>query len=427
MLNILKNYTKKSILAVLDQGAFSGSGLFLNIMLARWLSPESYGAFVVAYSFLILLQSFYAGVFYEPITIFGSGKYKDIFFRYMAFIVYGHLGVSVFLLIIFGVLLQLFFKDSPLGHAFLGLGISMPFILLFNIVRRSFYVDLRPAKAALNSLIYFFCILLATSVLNSYGWLSPFNVFLSMAFTSGFISLFFLKYRRIQWCKGESKLSFREVLTEHFKYGRWTVGTHLLNWVPTNIYFIVFPIFIGLRSAGALRAMLNFALPVLHLVGAWNLLFLPVISRKFSQKNIGSLHKSVELYTAFILVFTIAYWIMLILTGDYLKDFLYKGKYEDLSGLFWLIGSLPLLYAVSMPRSYALRAIERPDKVFLSSGITALSVVIGLALAIFWGLKGAIVGLIISALICCLCIFGFYWKSINIYFRQKQDIPITNV
>ncbi len=426
MLNILKNYTKKSIFAVFDQGAFSGSGLFLNIMLARWLSPESYGAFVVAYSFFILLQSLYAGVFYEPITILGSGKYKDNFLRYMAFIVYGHLGISVFLLIIFGVLLQLFFKDSPLGHAFLGLGISMPFILLFNIIRRSFYVDLRPDKAALNSFAYFLGILLVSSALNSYDRLSPFSVFMSMAFVSGFISLFFLKYQCIQWCRGKSKLLFREVLTEHFKYGRWAVGAHLLNWVPTNLYFIIFPIYIGLGSTGALRAMLNFALLVLHIIGALNLLFLPVISRKFSERNIDSLHKSVRLYTAFILIFTTAYWIMLILVGDYLKNFLYNGKYEDISGLFWLIGSLPLLYAISMPRSYALRAMEHPNKVFLSSAITALSVVIGLALAVFWGLKGAIVGLIISALIYCLCNFSFYWKSINLYFRQKQNITITN-
>lgn len=427
MLNILKNYAKKSIFAVLDQAAFSGSTLFLNIMLARWLNPESYGAFVVAYSFLVLFQSLYTAVFNEPITILGSGKYKDNFLRYMAFIVYGHLGISVFLLIIFGVLLRLLFKDSPLGHAFGGLGISMPFILLFNIIRRSFYVDLQPDKAALNSVVYFSCILLGTSILNSYGKLSPFNVFLSMAFISGFISLFFLKYQCIQWSKGESKLSCREVLTAHFKYGRWTIGAHLLNWVPTNMYFIVFPIFIGLSSTGALRAMLNFALLILHLVGALNLLFLPIISRKFSERNIDSLHKSVRLYTAFILIFTTAYWIMLVLAGDYLKDFLYNDKYESISGLFWLIGSLPLLYAISMPRSYALRAMGHVQKVFLSSAITALSVVAGIVLAIFWELKGAIIGLIISALICCLCIFSFYWKSINFYFRRKHDIAITNI
>ena len=118
---------------------------------------------------------------------------------------------------------------------------------------------------------------------------------------------------------------------------------------------------------------------------------------------------------------------MLILVGDYLRDFLYNEKYENISGLFWLIGSLPLLYAISTPRSYALRVMGHPNKVFVSSAITALSVVVGIVLAVFWGLKGAIVGLMISALVCCLCIFGFYQKSINVYFRQKSDIPITNI
>ncbi len=133
------------------------------------------------------------------------------------------------------------------------------------------------------------------------------------------------------------------------------------------------------------------------------------------------------LIIAFILAITITYWVTLILAGDYLKDLLYKGKYEELYGLFWLIGSLPLLYAISMPRSYALRAMEHPDKVFLSSGITALSAPIGLMFTALWGLQGAIAGLLISALVCCLCIFGFYWKSVNIHFRQEQNLPITNV
>ena len=42
------SWLKKGSLAVLDQGLFSGANFVVNILLARWLTPEEYGAFAVA-------------------------------------------------------------------------------------------------------------------------------------------------------------------------------------------------------------------------------------------------------------------------------------------------------------------------------------------------------------------------------------------
>jgi hypothetical protein len=46
-LNLI-SWFKKGSLAVLDQGLFSGANFIVNILLARWLAPEEYGAFAVA-------------------------------------------------------------------------------------------------------------------------------------------------------------------------------------------------------------------------------------------------------------------------------------------------------------------------------------------------------------------------------------------
>ena len=39
-------------MALADQALFAGSNFILNIVLARWLSPNDYGAFGVAFSML---------------------------------------------------------------------------------------------------------------------------------------------------------------------------------------------------------------------------------------------------------------------------------------------------------------------------------------------------------------------------------------
>lgn len=50
-------WARKGFWAVLDQGLFAGSNFLVSVLLARWLEPASYGAFSVAYSVFLLLDS----------------------------------------------------------------------------------------------------------------------------------------------------------------------------------------------------------------------------------------------------------------------------------------------------------------------------------------------------------------------------------
>ena len=69
-------------LAVLDQGLFSGANFLVNILLARWLAPDEYGAFAVALSVFYLLAGLHTAVVSEPIMVPGTGKYRAQFPRY---------------------------------------------------------------------------------------------------------------------------------------------------------------------------------------------------------------------------------------------------------------------------------------------------------------------------------------------------------
>src|ERR1700691_3728197 len=47
----------KGGLAILDQGLISGSNFLIGILLARWLMPEQYGAFALAFYVFLLLSA----------------------------------------------------------------------------------------------------------------------------------------------------------------------------------------------------------------------------------------------------------------------------------------------------------------------------------------------------------------------------------
>src|ERR1700710_657884 len=64
-------------LAVADQGLISGSNFAIGILLARWMKPEQYGAYALAFSVFLLLSQFHGSIVLEPMAVFGSSTYRS--------------------------------------------------------------------------------------------------------------------------------------------------------------------------------------------------------------------------------------------------------------------------------------------------------------------------------------------------------------
>src|SRR4051812_19498262 len=77
-------------LSILDQGLFAGANFVLNILLARWLEPEAYGAFTLAYSVFLFIGAFYMALFMEPFLIYAAGERRGQFRRYLGFVLGTH-------------------------------------------------------------------------------------------------------------------------------------------------------------------------------------------------------------------------------------------------------------------------------------------------------------------------------------------------
>src|ERR1700728_525791 len=66
----------KGGLAIIDQGLISGSNFLIGILLARWLMPEAYGAFALAFSVFLLLSYVYQSFLAEPQAVFSGSAYR---------------------------------------------------------------------------------------------------------------------------------------------------------------------------------------------------------------------------------------------------------------------------------------------------------------------------------------------------------------
>ncbi len=385
--------------AVMDQGFFAGSNFVLSLLLARWLIPQDYGAFTVAYTVFWLLLSLDNALLIEPMLVFGAGKYEGRMSEYLRVLLYGNLGFAALgsLLLLLAGLVFWLSASNALSSALWGLALAGPFMRFHYLVRRACYVRLKPHLAAFGSALYMALTLFGIYVLYQSSWLSAAAAFGMMGFASCAAGLWLAVRLRVNPTPPLAATQLiHETFKDHWGYGRWAVPTNVLALLSGNIYFLLLPIWWGLEASAALRALLNFVMPVLQAVSALSNLLLPTLVRVRGRARFAYILR----LTLLLFTFGAAvYGALLIIFDDSLVAWIYGGQYSEYADLLWLVGLLPTVYMVVEMLSAALRALERPDRIFLAyafSTVTALTV--GLLFLIITGVSGAVVGILVSQL-----------------------------
>ena len=405
----LITWIQKGSLSILDQGLFAGANFILNILLARWLEPAQYGAFALAYSLFLLLGVFHTAILTEPMMVFGAGRYAERFQKYLGILLYSHFTLMVPVGLILSA--AAFFIGrvySPdVQKALFGLALGGPMILLLWLVRRAFYVRLQPGWAALGGGFYLGLLLGATYLLWTAHRLSPATAFLGMGLSALLVSLLLIRRLHPKWMMVGNPTP-RMVARVHWSYGRWALGTAGLMWFPGNIYFVVLPAWLGLEGTGALRALMNLVMPMLHTISALSLLLLPLLAHHL-REGIRRMMHTMKLFFVLFLAGSALYLLGLVIFKFEILKWLYANKYREFSYLAPLVGLLPLGASLTAVLGAALRAMECPNSIFwcyIASSAVALGG--GIFLAATLRVQGALWGLLLSSLTTGAMMFVFY-------------------
>ncbi len=180
-------WLRNGLFAITDQALIGGAGLFLALLLGRWLSPTEYGAYALAFSIFLAVSGLYNALLLEPMSVLGPGAYRHDLRNYFVKILYGHLGLTLLLsllLALVGVAFQVFRPGSQLPLAFFGASVGTPAIPLYWLLRRWAYLEVRPALAVRGSLTYASTLVALLLLFQNWRWLSPFTAFLLQAASS---------------------------------------------------------------------------------------------------------------------------------------------------------------------------------------------------------------------------------------------------
>lgn len=395
----LRRWATKGGLAVLDQGLFSGANFLVNILLARWLPPEEYGAFTVALSVFYLLAGFHTAVLTEPMMVFGAGKYREYFRKYLGILLWGHWAISALIALVLGIaaLVMARLGSAPMAQGLAGLAVASPFLLLLWLVRRAPYVEMRPGWAVVGSGVNFLVTLVGVFLLWRHGLLSSLSGLVLLGVAGAVASLALLLHIRPQVVRFVGNPTPGMVATHHWDYGRWLILQTFVYWVFSDAILPVLTVFQGLAITGVFRAYQNLFLPIFQFLTAISLLVLPAAVRRYHAKGDGGLRQIAFIFTVFCVLSTSLYAFFVFVLRRPLVSFLLGEEYLAYVDLLsvWLLG--PVILALGRGAEIVARVLERPQIILYSYVAGAvMSLVLFLLLVPPFGLWGAVYTQILS-------------------------------
>lgn len=396
-------WTAKGGLAILDQGLFAGTNFVVNILLARWLAPAEYGAFALAFAIFLLAGMFHTALMTEPMMVFGSGKYLARFKAYRRLLFRVHWGFTgaMSLLLLCAALLGGWIDSALVGWALAGAALAAPCILFLWLVRRAFYVCLRPAWTAAGGVLYGLLLLPLILALRAAGFLAPVTSLAAMSGAALAVATLLIFRLPLPQARAGEGPRLREAAMDHWRYGRWAAATASLAWFPNSIYFLLLPVRFGLAEAGALKALMNLSMPILQSATALGVLLLPLLVRHRSEGGTQRMAATVRRFLALFLSGAALYGLLLWAFRYQVLAILYAGNYARyVSWPLLLAALLPVAACAALPFDSALRALERPDLIFKSYGAaTVASLLCGLPLAAKLGAGGGLAGMVVFWLV----------------------------
>ncbi len=378
--------------ALLDQGLFSGANFLVNVLLARWLAPEEYGAFAVALSIYYLLMGFHTAVLTEPMMVFGAGKYRKQFREYLGMLLWGHWGISA--LIVQGLAGAAWFflrRGLPLGEALLALAVASPFLLLLWLTRRACYANLKPALAVVGSAINLVVVLAGLFLLWKAGLLSSLTVMVLLGVAAGMASLALTALYlspRVWGFSAHTRPMM--VFGEHWRYGSWNFISSLAYWASGNIFTALVSAFLGFSVAGAMAAIWNLYRPLGLFMQSLGLLLMPTFSKWF---NAGMpLKRRAVLLGGLFGSVAFLYAIFLYIGAEDVLHMIYGDKYDEYKVLVGLFGLVIVASTISGIFNMTLKVMGCVRRVAMIWGFSSIFVLtIGVFIILVSGIQGAVI------------------------------------
>jgi len=373
--NLKGQWGTRALYSVVDQGLFSGSNFLVNILLVRWLTPDGYGAFAVAFALYLGGAGVVCSLTLEPMMIYGATDFRRGISDYLRKVGLAHFGIGILLAILLqgiAACCKGLTRDTLAASA-----LALPFMLQVWFIRRALYCTMEIAHAAAVSALYACVILGGVWALKTYDLMSAFYIYgVFIAASAGCAIYYYSTMSRRRVLPAAQAIPLKVMLAKHWKFGRWLAIASIASSAATLLYAPMLGLMGLLRDAAAYKAIQNLSMPFAQLLTAFTLLLLPVTSRMVKHRPRAYVHRFIWKLAAAFTGAACLYGIVMILCGKQIIRFLYANAFYV--QYYWLVpvfASVLAINALSQSFALTIRAYES-TRTILAAKVSAATVVL---------------------------------------------------
>ncbi len=239
--NGVRRWFGRGAWAIVDQGLFAGANFAVNLVLAAWMSKAEYGTFAVGFALLWLLGAGCVGFFIEPMLVFGAGRFRPRRRAYLKTLIQLYLVFSVVVGVCIAAAGGVSHWLGATGTALVlwSMAIAAPLVILTRLVRQATYLWMKPHLAAFAGGVYLVGCVVGAWAMSATGELSAAVAMLLLGGASliaiGCVAAMALLGSN---ASRQGGVRLRHVLARHWGYGRWSVPSEFLVWVPTQSFYV---------------------------------------------------------------------------------------------------------------------------------------------------------------------------------------------
>jgi O-antigen/teichoic acid export membrane protein len=389
-----------------DQALISAANFVTLVLLARGLAPSEFGAFVLAYTGLLLVNGLQGALVTGPHNVVGQGHRATDYRSYTSSTAVSQVAfaLAAAALALAGAALVAL-ADTSAAELVLA---TVPALLAWQaqeFARRVLYTEGRFGTAMVTDVVAYGGQAVVFAALVAADTVTPVGALLVVAATSAAGAL--VGFWAIRASLGGAIR--RSSILENWIFGRWLGAAIAASWFVSQVYLYLAAVLIDSTASGALKA----AQIVLGPLSAFYLFLGTVLPIRFAARREvdgdSGLHSSLRRAFALTAGPSLLYCVLAAVFAEPILNVLYGDQYDAYASVVRILAVFSALMLGVFLVSSALTARRQTKALFTGSLAGAvLGVALGWAFVEAWGVDGAAIGMVAGALVVGLSFLRSY-------------------